>query len=85
MIYILAMNDENVVNLSAQYIDNILNCYKSLKDDGSFSSSNVTIYFFFPVKIVSLIEVSTHLCMLTCVKLLELKSSVEDKVNKVNY
>ena len=37
-IYILSTNDENVVNLRAQCIDNILNCYKSLKDDESFSS-----------------------------------------------
>ena len=51
-IYILTMHDENVVNLSAQYIDNIQNCYKSMKDDESFSSSNVNI-FFFPVRIVS--------------------------------
>ena len=42
-IYILTMHDENVVNLSAQYIDNIQNCYKSMKDDESFSSSNVNI------------------------------------------
>ena len=40
---ILTMHDENVVNLSAQYIDNIQNCYKSMKDDESFSSSNVNI------------------------------------------
>ena len=44
-IYILTMYDENVVNLSAQYIDNIQNCYKSMKDDESFSSSNVNIFF----------------------------------------
>ena len=42
-IYILTMHDENVVNLSAQCIDNIQNCYKSMKDDESFSSSNVNI------------------------------------------
>ena len=42
-IYMLTTYDENVVNLSAQYIDNILNCYKSLKDDESFSSSNFKI------------------------------------------
>ena len=42
-IYILTMHDENVVNLSAQYIDNIQNCYKSMKDDESFSSSNVNV------------------------------------------
>ena len=42
-IYILTMHDKNVVNLSAQYIDNIQNCYKSMKDDESFSSSNVNI------------------------------------------
>ena len=42
-IYILTMHDENIVNLSAQYIDNIQNCYKSMKDDESFSSSNVNI------------------------------------------
>ena len=42
-IYILTMYDENVVNLSAQYIDNILNCNKSLKDDESFSPSNVRV------------------------------------------
>ena len=42
-IYILTMYDENVVNLSAQYIDNIQNCYKFMKDDESFSSSNVNI------------------------------------------
>ena len=47
-IYILTMYDENVVNLSAQYIDNILNWYKSLKDDESFSPSNVKIWFFYP-------------------------------------
>ena len=35
-IYILTMYDENVVNLSDQYIDNIQNCYKSMKDDESF-------------------------------------------------
>ena len=29
-IYILTMYEENVVNLSAQYIDNIQNCYKGL-------------------------------------------------------
>ena len=50
--YFFTMYDENVVNLSAQYIDNIQNGYKSMKDDESFSSSNVNIYFF-PVKIVS--------------------------------
>ena len=42
-IYILTMYDENVVNLCAQYIDNIQNCYKAMKDDESFSSSNVNI------------------------------------------
>ena len=42
-IYILTMHDEIVVNLSAQYIDNIHNCYKSMKDDQSFSPSNVNI------------------------------------------
>ena len=41
-IYILTMHDENV-NLSAQYIDNIQNCYTSMKDDEPFSSSNVNI------------------------------------------
>ena len=44
-IFILTMYDENVVNLSAQYIDNMQNYYKSMKDDESFSSSNVNIYF----------------------------------------
>ena len=42
-IYILTMYDENVVNLSVQYNENIQNCYKSTKDDESFSSSNVNI------------------------------------------
>ena len=42
-VYILTMYDESVVNLSAQYIGNVLNCYKSLKDVESFSSSNVKI------------------------------------------
>ena len=41
--YILTMYDENVVNLSAQYIDKIQKNYKSMKDDESFSSSNVNI------------------------------------------
>ena len=40
---VLTMYDENVVNLSAQCIDNIQNCCKSMKDDESFSSSNVKI------------------------------------------
>ena len=42
-LYTLTMYDENVVILSAQYIDNIQNSYKSMKDDESFSSSNVNV------------------------------------------
>ena len=29
LLYIMSMCDENIINLSASYIENILNCYKS--------------------------------------------------------
>ena len=28
-LYIMSMCDENIINLSASYVENILNCYKS--------------------------------------------------------